>query len=240
VLKYFSTFFIFGAVMSHKIMIVDDEADLSRLVAHHLKKEGFEPILASNGTEALRQIGEKGVSLVILDIMMPGEDGLQVCRQLRNRTDTASLPIILLTAKDDESDKIIGLELGADDYITKPFSPKELVARVKALLRRTERKETETGYTYHGLTLDKSRHEVKITGEKVTLTAKEFSLLEHLLKNKGKVLTRDLLLNTIWGYDYFGTTRTVDVHIRRLREKIPLLLKSIETVPSVGYKLTDE
>jgi two-component system, OmpR family, alkaline phosphatase synthesis response regulator PhoP len=225
---------------SQKIMIVDDEADLTKLVAHHLKKEGFEPISASNGTEALRQIGGKSIALVILDVMMPGEDGLQVCKQLRNRTDTASLPIILLTAKDDESDKIIGLELGADDYITKPFSPKELVARVKALLRRTERKETESGYTYHDVTLDKSRHEVKVAGEKVVLTAKEFSLLEHLLKTRGKVLTRDQLLNTIWGYDYFGTTRTVDVHIRRLREKIPLLSKAIETVPSVGYKLNDE
>ncbi len=226
--------------MPKKIMIVDDEADLTKLVAHHLNKEGFEPILASNGTEALQQIGGKSIALVILDVMMPGEDGLQVCKQLRNRTDTASIPIILLTAKDDESDKIIGLELGADDYITKPFSPKELVARVKALLRRTERKETESGHTYHDLTLDKSRHEVKVAGEKVILTAKEFSLLEHLLKNRGRVLTRDQLLNTIWGYDYFGTTRTVDVHIRRLREKIPLLSKAIETVPSVGYKLNDE
>jgi len=226
--------------MPHKIMIVDDEADLTKLVAHHLKKEGFEPISASNGSDALRQIAGKSVSLVILDVMMPGEDGLQVCKQLRNRTDTASLPIILLTAKDDESDKIVGLELGADDYITKPFSPKELVARVKALLRRTERKESESGYRYHDLTLDKSRHEVKVAGEKVVLTAKEFSLLEHMLKNRGKVLTRDQLLNTIWGYDYFGTTRTVDVHIRRLREKIPLLSKAIETVPSLGYKLADE
>lgn len=226
--------------MPHKIMIVDDEADLTKLVSHHLKKEGFEPISASNGTEALRKIGGTSVALVILDVMMPGEDGLQVCRQLRSRPETASLPIILLTAKDDESDKVIGLELGADDYITKPFSPKELVARVKALLRRTERKETETGYTFHDLTLDKDRHEVRVAGGKVVLTAKEFSLLEHLLKNKGRVLTRDQLLNTVWGYDYFGTTRTVDVHIRRLREKIPLLSKEIETVPSVGYKLNDE
>lgn len=226
--------------MPQKIMVVDDEPDLSKLVAHHLQREGFEAICVSNGTDALREIARQPVALVILDIMMPGEDGLQVCKRLRGRTETASLPIILLTAKDEESDKVIGLELGADDYVTKPFSPKELMARVKALLRRLDRKETETQYTYRELILDLNRHEVKSAGKKISLTAKEFSLLEHLLKNKGRVLTRDLLLNTVWGYDYFGTTRTVDVHVRRLREKIPMLSTAIETVPSLGYKLIDE
>ncbi|HLG22309.1 MAG TPA: response regulator transcription factor [Candidatus Manganitrophaceae bacterium] len=226
--------------MSQKILVVDDEPDLSKLVAHHLRREGFQPISVSNGADALREIARQPVSLVILDIMMPGEDGLQVCKRLRSRPETASLPIILLTAKDEESDKVIGLELGADDYVTKPFSPKELTARVKALLRRMERKETATRYAYRGLSLDLTRHEVKVAGEKVALTAKEFALLERLLQNKGKVLTRDYLLNTVWGYDYFGTTRTVDVHVRRLREKIPLLATAIETVPSLGYKLVDE
>jgi DNA-binding response OmpR family regulator len=226
--------------MPTKILVVDDEPDLSKLVAHHLQREGFEAISVSNGTDALREIARQPIALVILDIMMPGEDGLEVCKRLRSRPETASLPIILLTAKDDESDKVIGLELGADDYVSKPFSPKELMARVKALLRRLDRKEQETQYVHRELVLDLERHEVKVGGKKVALTAKEFALLEHLLKNKGRVLTRDLLLNTVWGYDYFGTTRTVDVHIRRLREKIPMLSTAIETVPSLGYKLIDE
>ncbi|MFY9270971.1 MAG: response regulator transcription factor [Candidatus Manganitrophaceae bacterium] len=226
--------------MAQKVLVVDDEPDLSRLVAHHLQKEGFEPLCVSNGTDALKLLSQRPVALVILDIMMPGEDGLQVCRKLRAREETASLPILLLTAKEEETDKVVGLELGADDYVTKPFSPKELMARVKALLRRTERKESAPDHTYRELTLDVARHEVRVGEKKVTLTAKEFSLLEHLLKNRGRVLNRDQLLNSVWGYDYFGTTRTVDVHIRRLREKIPLLASAIETVPSVGYKLGDE
>lgn len=226
--------------MPSKVMVVDDEADLSKLVAHHLQREGYEVVCHSNGTDALRQFDRQGIALVILDIMMPGEDGLQVCKKLRGKPETAGIPIILLTAKGDETDKVVGLELGADDYVAKPFSPKELVARVKALLRRTERKESGSTRTYRDLTFDTERHEVKLSGEKVTLTSKEFSLLELLLKNQGRVLTRELIMNTVWGYDYYGTTRTVDVHIRRLREKIPFLSAAIETIPSLGYKLTDE
>jgi two-component system alkaline phosphatase synthesis response regulator PhoP len=226
--------------MRQKILIVDDEADLVKLVAHHLQKEGFEPLCVSNGSEALKAAAKQSVSLVILDIMMPGEDGLQVCRKLRAKEETTSLPILFLTAKDEESDKVIGLELGADDYVTKPFSPRELMARVKALLRRTEHKESASDYVYRDLVMDIARHEVRVSEKRVALTAKEFSLLEHLLKSQGKVLTRDHLLNTVWEYDYIGTTRTVDVHIRRLREKIPLLADAIETVPSLGYKLIDE
>lgn len=226
--------------MRQKILIVDDEADLSKLVAHHLQKEGFEPLCVLNGSEALKTAAKQPVSLVILDIMMPGEDGLQVCRKLRAKEETASLPILFLTAKDEESDKVIGLELGAGDYVTKPFSPKELMARVKALLRRTERKESASDYVYRDLVMDIARHEVRVSEKQITLTAKEFSLLEHLLKSRGKVLTRDHLLSTVWEYDYIGITRTVDVHIRRLREKIPLLADAIETVPSLGYKLIDE
>ncbi len=221
-------------------MIVDDEADLTRLVAYHLKQEGFIPVCASNGSEALKEIAAQAISLVILDVMMPGVGGLDVCRQLRSRAETASLPVILLTARADESDKVIGLELGADDYVTKPFSPRELMARVKALLRRSKGEGEEAVYHYQHLMLDTARHLVKVEGKKVVLTAKEFSLLELLLEKKGRVLTRDFLLKSIWGYDYFGTTRTVDVHIRRLREKIPFLSKTIETLPSLGYKLTDE
>ena len=223
--------------IAQKIMVVDDEPDLSRLLQHHLKREGFVPVLAASGTEALAKI--KGVSLVVLDWMMPGLDGLEVLRQLRAKEETATLPVILLTARDEESDKIVGLELGADDYVTKPFSVKELMARIKARLRRVEPIEKETVYIYQNLTMNLESHEVSVSGKKVVLTAKEFSLLRFLLKNKGKALTRDVLLNAIWGYDYFGTTRTVDVHIRRLREKIPLLVKGLETVPSYGYKVID-
>jgi DNA-binding response OmpR family regulator len=224
--------------VSQKILVVDDEPDLARLLHHHLSRDGFQPILAANGTEALSKI--KGVSLVVLDCMMPGLDGLAVLRRLRSNKETSGIPVILLTAKDEESDKIVGLELGADDYVTKPFSPKELVARIKALLRRVEPIEREISYAYQNLTFNTARHEVTLSGEKITLTAKEFSLLQALLQNQGKVLTRDYLMNTIWGYEYFGTTRTVDVHIRRLREKIPLLSKALESVPSLGYKLADD
>lgn len=221
-------------------MVVDDEPDLTRLVSHHLKMEGFDAVCASNGSEALETIKREEISLIILDVMMPGGNGLQVCRQIRSSPQTESLPIILLTALDDESDKILGLEMGADDYITKPFSPKELIARVKALLRRSRGNETEAGYRYGRIRVDSDRHEVKVGGRKVVLTAKEFSLLVKLIENKGKVLTRDMLLQSVWGYGYHGTTRTVDVHIRRLRGKIPLLSKAIETLPSLGYKLIDQ
>jgi two-component system alkaline phosphatase synthesis response regulator PhoP len=151
------------------------------------------------------------------------------------------LPIIMLTAKAEESDTVIGLELGADDYVTKPFSPKALIARVKALLRRMERTPAaETGHYHYGdLTMDLGRHEVRLGQDEVPLTAKEFGLLEHLLRHPGRVLTRDVLLNTVWGYDYFGTTRTVDVHIRRLKQKLPLLEEAIVSVKSLGYKLRD-
>lgn len=226
--------------MATKIMVVDDEPDLTRLVSHHLEREGYQTVCVSNGTEALKQLSRQTVALVILDVMMPGESGLEVCKRLRSKAESAHLPILLLTAKDEETDKVIGLELGADDYVTKPFSPKELMARVKALLRRADRKEAAAVHTYGELVLDPARHEVTAAGKQVTLTAKEFSLLEYLIQRKGKALTRDLLLNEVWGYDYFGTTRTVDVHIRRLREKIPMLAEAIETIPSVGYKLGDD
>lgn len=225
--------------MSKRIMVVDDEPDLRRLLAHHLQRDGFEAICVSNGTEALRQIAGQTISLLILDLMMPGESGFEVCKKIRGRPETAILPIIMLTARDEESDKVVGLELGADDYMTKPFSPRELIARVKSLLRQTETKQGEDLYRFRDLTLDMVRHEVKLGPQQVSLTAKEFSLLEHFIKNQGRVFTRDLLLDAVWGYDYLGTSRTVDVHIRRLREKIPLLSTAIETVPSLGYKLAN-
>lgn len=226
--------------MAKKIIVVDDEPDLRKMVAHYLEREGFETVLAENGAEAIETIQQGDIDLMVLDLMMPGENGFHVCRRIRGRAETARLPIILLTARDAENDKVFGLECGADDYVTKPFSPKELVARIKALLRRSPPNEAEAVYAYETLTMDLIRHEVKVSGEQIPLTAKEFALLEAFLKHKGAVLTRDAILRTVWGYGYFGTTRTVDVHIRRLREKIPLLARAIQTLPSLGYKLTHE
>lgn len=225
-----------------KVLIVEDEPDILQLVKLYLEKEGFHVSTAATGTAALKQVKTERPDLVVLDLMLPELDGLEVCKRIRSGADTARLPIIMLTAKAEESDTVIGLELGADDYVTKPFSPKALVARVKALLRRLDRKPEEgaTQYRYGDLTLDLARHEVTAKGKEVTLTAKEFGLLEHLLRNCGRVLTREVLLNAVWGYDYFGTTRTVDVHVRRLKQKIPFLNDAIVSVKSLGYKLKEQ
>jgi DNA-binding response OmpR family regulator len=224
-----------------KILIVEDEKDILRLVKLYLEKEGFRTVTAMTGSEALRQVKAERPDLMILDLMLPEMDGLEVCKKIRLNPDTALLPVVMLTAKAEESDTVIGLELGADDYVTKPFSPKALIARVKALLRRLNRNAGELRTTYHygPLAVDLSRHEASIEGREVSLTAKEFGLLEHLLRNIGRVLTRDVLLNAVWGYDYYGTTRTVDVHVRRLKQKIPLLEDAIISVKSLGYKLRE-
>ncbi|MGA6828406.1 response regulator transcription factor [Nitrospira sp. NS4] len=224
-----------------KVLIVEDEADIARLVKIYLEKEGFRTLHANTGGEGLRLTRSEHPDMIVLDLMLPEMDGLELCKKVRSAPETALLPIIMLTAKSEESDTIVGLELGADDYISKPFSPKGLVARVKALFRRLERANDtkHTSYSYGPLIMDLSRHEVIVEGKEVTLTAKEFGLLEHLLRNPGRVLTRDVLLNAVWGYDYFGTTRTVDVHIRRLKQKLPLLNEAIVSVKSLGYKLSD-
>lgn len=230
------------AATSHKkVLIVEDEQDILHLVKMYLEKDGFRSVTAMTGPDGLRKAKEEKPDLVVLDLMLPEMDGLEVCKRLRSAPGTALLPIIMLTAKAEESDTIIGLELGADDYVTKPFSPKALVARVKALLRRVERgPENGTGcYRYGALTMNVQRHEVILGKDEVALTAKEFGLLEHLLRHPGRVLTRDVLLNAVWGYDYYGTTRTVDVHIRRLKQKLPLLEEAIVSVKSLGYKLKD-
>jgi two-component system, OmpR family, alkaline phosphatase synthesis response regulator PhoP len=178
-------------------------------------------------------------NLVLLDLMLPGLDGLEVCRLLRGDPRTAAVPVIMLTARGEESDRIVGLELGADDYITKPFSPRELVARVRALLRRAHRAAPQASLTYGPLAMDVERHLVTVNGDAVRLTAKEFLLLRYLLEHRGRVLSRDLLLSDVWGYSYTGGTRTVDVHVRRLREKLPLLAEGLETIKQFGYKLTE-
>ena len=220
---------------------MEDEADILHLVTHYLEKEGFRLRTAGTGVQALKLVKEDRPDLIILDLMLPELDGLEVCKKIRMNADTAMIPILMLTAKAEESDTVIGLELGADDYVTKPFSPKALVARVKALLRRMDRSAggAESIHRYNSLVIDLSRHEVKVQDREVQLTAKEFGLLEHLVRNMGRVLTRDVLLNAVWGYDYYGTTRTVDVHVRRLKQKIPLLHDAIVSVKSLGYKLRD-
>lgn len=225
-----------------KILIVEDEREIAQLIKHYLEKEGYQPCIAETGLEAHKLVASEHPDLVILDLMLPEVDGLEVCKTLRRKPETALLPIIMLTAKNDESDTVVGLELGADDYMTKPFSPKTLVARIKALLRRVDRvtDHKPTSLAYGLLHMDLTRHEVTARGQEIPLTAKEFGLLEHLLRHPGRVLTREVLLNSVWGYDYYGTTRTVDVHIRRLKVKIPFLNQSIISIKSLGYKLIDQ
>jgi two-component system alkaline phosphatase synthesis response regulator PhoP len=226
--------------MSKKVLIIEDDKDIVELLKHYLEKESFTLHSATDGFAGLKEAKTGKFDLLILDIMLPEMDGLEVCKELRGDPRTSFIPVIMLTAKTEETDKIVGLELGADDYITKPFSPKELVARVKALLRRVERR-PEKGKTYHygKLTLDLLKHEVSVDNKSIELTSKEFLLLECLFQSQGRVLSRDYLMDEVWGYDYYGGMRTVDVHIRRLRKKIPVLSEAIQTVKNVGYKLKE-
>jgi DNA-binding response OmpR family regulator len=225
--------------VSQKILVVDDEPHILELVRYNLTQEGFEVLTAHDGAQAVTRARETQPDLIILDIMLPYVDGLEVCRQLRR---ASAVPIIMLTAKGGELERVVGLEIGADDYVTKPFSPRELVARVRAILRRTagDASPAHLGpLRGGGLTLDPATHEVTLDGRSVDLTAKEFELLRLLLSHPNRVFTRDFLLEHIWGYDYYGSTRTVDMHISRLREKIeddPASPTYIVTVRGVGYK----
>ena len=222
------------------ILVAEDDRDIAELIAHYLQKSGWEPHIAGSGDEALGYARAHPVDVVILDVMLPGMSGLEVCRALRADRATAAVPIIMLTARGEEADRVIGLEIGADDYVAKPFSPNELVARVRALVRRSRRHESETATLQFGpIVMDLSRHTVSSDGQDVKLTAKEFMLLQYLLEHRGRVLSRDLLLGDVWGYRYTGGTRTVDVHVRRLREKLPVLVESLVTVKQFGYKLVD-
>ena len=222
------------------VLVAEDDPDIGSLVAHYLQKAGFRTTVVPSGRDVMPEIKRDPPDLVLLDLMLPGLDGLQVCRAIRSDAETALIPVIMLTAKAEESDRIVGLELGADDYITKPFSPNEVVARVKALLRRVHRAAPpENRLVYGPLTVDVERHLVRAAGREVKLTAKEFLLLQYLMQHRGRVLSRDLLLSDVWGYSYTGGTRTVDVHVRRLREKLPLLTDAIATVKQFGYKLVD-
>jgi two-component system, OmpR family, alkaline phosphatase synthesis response regulator PhoP len=227
--------------MATRVLVVEDDPDIAELVARYLDKAGFATERAASGRDAWQQIKAKPPDLVVLDLMLPHVDGLEVCRLIRANDATAGIPIIMLTARAEESERIVGLELGADDYLAKPFSPNELVARVRAVLRRAQRGAGRGAKTlaYGTLALDTDRHVVSSDGRDVTLTAKEFLLLEYLLQHRGRVLSRDVLLTDVWGYRYTGGTRTVDVHVRRLREKLPVLAEAIVTVKQFGYKLAD-
>ena len=226
--------------MPTRILVVEDDPDIASLVERYLEKAGFAIERASNGRDALQTIASKPPDLVVLDLMLPQVDGLEVCRRLRAGERTAAIPVIMLTARAEESERIVGLELGADDYLAKPFSPNELVTRVRALLRRVHRgAPAAKTLSYGPISVDTERHLVSAGGRDVTLTAKEFLLLEYLLQHRGRVLSRDILLTDVWGYRYTGGTRTVDVHVRRLREKLPLLATALVTVKQFGYKLLD-
>lgn len=224
-----------------KILIVDDEEHILELLQYNLEKSGFYVVASDNGSDAFKIMEEHEVDLLVLDLMLPDMDGIEMCKRIRNWDKYARLPIIMLTAKSEEIDRIIGLELGADDYVTKPFSVKELVVRVKTVLRRTEHDLVETSslITCQNLTMDLARHEVTVDQQSIEFTLKEFDLLKHLLLNRGRVMSRNYLLDEIWGYDYFGETRTVDVHIRNIRKKIGDKGQDelIETVRGVGYKI---
>ncbi|HEY2152631.1 MAG TPA: response regulator transcription factor [Vicinamibacterales bacterium] len=227
--------------MAMRILIVEDDPDIATLVARYLEKAGYLTEIASSGRNGLQAIGVRAPDLLILDLMLPQLDGLEVCRLVRANESTAAIPIIMLTARAEESERIVGLELGADDYLAKPFSPNELVARVRALLRRAHRgaKTSSKTLAYGSIAVDTERHVVSSAGDAVTLTAKEFLLLEYMLQHRGRVLSRDVLLTDVWGYRYTGGTRTVDVHVRRLREKLPILGEALVTVKQFGYKLLD-
>ena len=223
-----------------RILVVEDEESLSEAIAFLLSKEGFEVEIASSGPAAIEKFELNGADLILLDLMLPGLSGTEVCRQIRTKS---SVPIIMLTAKDSEIDKVVGLELGADDYVTKPYSSRELIARIRAVLRRGEMIEgsTEVGVLAVGpVRLDIDRHIITVNGLPVSLPLKEFELLEFLMRNAGRVLTRVQLIDRVWGSDYVGDTKTLDVHIKRLRAKIekdPANPEYIQTVRGMGYKL---
>ena len=226
------------------IYLVEDEVHIQQLIQYNLEAAGFLVSVFGNGEDMLRQCTVMLPELYILDLMLPGIDGLEICRRIRNDARMRQIPVILLTAKGEEFDRVLGLELGADDYITKPFSVRELVARARAVLRRAGGMQQAEGESIRAgdLTLDPSRHEVHKGALRLDLTLKEFELLRILMQNRGHVLTRDLLLEKVWGFDYFGETRTVDVHVRYLRQKIEdddAKPRYIETVRGVGYRFVD-
>lgn len=229
--------------MTGKILIVDDELNIRELIKFNVEKAGYKVLETGDGQTAVNLAKSEKPDLVVLDLMLPGLDGLEVCRIIKNSRETAAIPIIMLTAKNEEIDKVIGLELGADDYLTKPFSPRELLARIKAVLRRSQKDSTIGGeLTLGKLRLNFSRYEAYLGSAKLELTPKEYEMLKLFVTNTGKVFTREQLLEKVWGYEYFGDTRTVDVHVRHLRVKLGQdteVAEAIETVRGVGYRFKD-
>lgn len=218
-----------------KILVVDDESRMRKLVRDFLTKSGFEVLEAADGIEAINVFdANQDIVLVILDVMMPGKDGLQVCREIRQ---TSQIPVIMLTAKSDEQTELKGFDLGADEYISKPFSPRILVARVEAILRRTNQQSAETQLELGGILLDKAAHRVVIDGKEIDLSYKEFELLTYFMENQGIALSREKILNSVWDYDYFGDARTIDTHVKKLRSKMGEKGDLIKTIWGMGYKL---
>jgi two-component system phosphate regulon response regulator PhoB len=226
--------------MSQKILIIEDEPDIRKTLKYNISREGYKVVSVSSLSEGKEQINSSDFSLILLDLMLPDGSGLDLCREIKSDKDKSSTPIIILTAKDDEVDKVVGFELGADDYVTKPFSVRELILRIKAILKRGEsKKETlEVQRQFGELTMDIDSHEVFVNSEQIILTALEFRLLRQLVDRRGRVQSRDQLLSDVWGYSAEVTTRTVDTHIKRLREKLGTMGKYIQTIRGVGYKFS--
>ena len=228
--------------MNAKILIVEDERDIVELLCYNLQEAGFETDYVRNGADALHRAIDKSPDLILLDLMLPEVDGLIVCRLLKNDPRTKNIPIVMITAKTEERDRIAGLELGVDDYITKPFSPKEVVLRVSAVLRRIQvgkQAEETKQIERHGLTIDLDKHQVLTESGPIDLTATEFKLITLFARSPGRVFTRDILMDVIWGQEYYGVDRTVDTHVSRLRRKLGTFGEHIETVHGVGYRFKD-
>ena len=228
--------------MSHHILVVEDEPDINKTVSYNIANEGLKPLSALNLTEAESYISSNNISLIILDLMLPDGSGLDFCKKLKSSNAYNDIPIIIVTAKDDEVDKVVGFELGADDYVTKPFSVRELMLRIKAILKRNSKDMTQNISskieTFGILSINEDSHEVFINDDEIILTALEFKLLKHLLDRRGRVQTRDQLLSDVWGYSAHITTRTVDTHVKRLREKMGVMGKHVQTIRGVGYRFS--
>ncbi len=226
--------------MTKTILIIEDETDILHLVEYHLKAEDYSVLTAQDGTKGLDLAIEQLPDLIVLDLMLPGLDGLEVCKALKRNSKTDNIPVVMLTAKGEEVDRIVGLELGADDYIVKPFSPRELTLRIRAILKRFDRETSEnTQIKYQELHIDIDSYRVWINKTEVSLTVTEFKLLLELIQNQGRVRTRDQLLDRVWGYQFDGYARTVDTHVRRLRKKIGSYADAIETVRGIGYRFKE-
>ena len=226
--------------MSQKILLIEDEPDIRKTLEYNIAREGYDVVSAPSLSEGRNHLNSGSFSLILLDLMLPDGSGLDLCREIKSDKEKVSTPIIILTAKDDEVDKVVGFELGADDYVTKPFSVRELILRIKAVLKRGERKQEnlEVQRQFGELLIDVDSHEVFVNDQSITLTALEFKLLRQLVDRRGRVQSRDQLLSDVWGYSADVTTRTVDTHIKRLREKLGSMGKYVQTIRGVGYKFT--